>query len=167
MALGIGCIGAGLLVGNQDLAVLQVFLSLFGKFFASACFAIVYVYTAELFPTVIRNTAIGSCSSIARLGGVCAIILNNVGGKDKIFFARFSGNCSVKLTLPSYLGEIVFIAMGAVAIIAGCLATLFPETVGLPLPDSMEDAKNIGKQNPRGLLTCHCPKDLKSHFSSD
>jgi hypothetical protein len=26
----------------------------------------IQVYTAELFPTVIRNTAIGSCSTVAR-----------------------------------------------------------------------------------------------------
>ena len=63
---GIACIGAGLLSGNEELKILQVFLSLIGKFGASACFAIVYVYTAELFPTVIRNTAIGACSTIAR-----------------------------------------------------------------------------------------------------
>ena len=63
---GIACIGAGLLAEQEDLIILQVFLSLIGKFGASACFAIVYVYTAELFPTVIRNTAIGACSTIAR-----------------------------------------------------------------------------------------------------
>ena len=63
---GIACIGAGLLAEQEDLIILQVFLSLVGKFGASACFAIVYVYTAELFPTIIRNTAIGACSTIAR-----------------------------------------------------------------------------------------------------
>ena len=63
---GIACIGAGLLAGQEEYIILQVFLSLVGKFGASACFAIVYVYTAELFPTVIRNTAIGACSTIAR-----------------------------------------------------------------------------------------------------
>ena len=63
--------------GHLTLGALQVFLSLAGKFFASACFAIVYVYTAELYPTSIRNTAIGSCSSIARMGGVTALVLNS------------------------------------------------------------------------------------------
>ena len=45
---------------------LQVFLSLIGKFGASASFAIVYVYTAEMFPTGIRNQAVGTCSLVAR-----------------------------------------------------------------------------------------------------
>ena len=56
-------------------------MSLIGKFMASACFAIVYVYTAELFPTMIRNTAIGSCSTVARVGGICALLVSLVRTK--------------------------------------------------------------------------------------
>ena len=56
---GSSCIAAGLIYNVKSLEILQIILSLIGKFGASACFAIVYVYTAELFPTVIRNTAIG------------------------------------------------------------------------------------------------------------
>jgi len=32
-------------------------------------FAVLYNYSAELFPTVIRNSAIGICSMSARMGG--------------------------------------------------------------------------------------------------
>ena len=56
---GIACIICGLLqdadADDNVAAGFQVFLSLIGKFGASASFAIVYVYTAEMFPTVIRN----------------------------------------------------------------------------------------------------------------
>ena len=55
---------------------LQIFLSLIGKFGASACFAIVYVYTAEMFPTVIRNQAVGTCSLVARIGGIVSLLLD-------------------------------------------------------------------------------------------
>lgn len=43
-----------------------------GKFGASAAFSIVYLYTAELFPTAIRSTATGLCSMMARIGGIAA-----------------------------------------------------------------------------------------------
>ena len=37
-----------------------------GKFGVAAAFAIVYLYTAELYPTAIRGTAVGACSAVAR-----------------------------------------------------------------------------------------------------
>ena len=45
----------------------QLCLSLLGKFGASISFFIVYLYTAELFPTTVRNQAVGICSLVARL----------------------------------------------------------------------------------------------------
>ena len=45
---------------------------MFGKFFASSSFALVYMFTAELFPTTIRSSAVGICSLMARIGGISA-----------------------------------------------------------------------------------------------
>ena len=47
-------------------------LAMIGKFCISASFAIIYVFSAELFPTVVRNVGVGSGSFWARVGGVVA-----------------------------------------------------------------------------------------------
>lgn len=143
---GISCIFAGLLFNNEDLGGLQVFLSLIGKFGASACFAIVYVYTAELFPTVIRNTAVGSCSTVARVGGILAILI----------------------TLTSTLWvSAPMVIMGIVACVAGVLALFFPETVGSELPETMDEAIKIGQNSNRGICTCICPTSIAEMFRED
>ena len=51
---------------------LQVPLALVGKFGSSGSMAIMFVYTAELFPTSVRNTAIGVSSMWGRVGGMLA-----------------------------------------------------------------------------------------------
>ncbi|RVE66484.1 hypothetical protein OJAV_G00107530 [Oryzias javanicus] len=43
-------------------------LAMVGKFGITASFAIIYVYTAEIFPTVVRQTGIGVSSMFARMG---------------------------------------------------------------------------------------------------
>lgn len=40
-----------------------------GKFCISGSFAIIYNYSAELFPTVVRNTGMGIATVFARLSG--------------------------------------------------------------------------------------------------
>jgi MFS transporter, OCT family, solute carrier family 22 (organic cation transporter), member 4/5 len=45
---------------------------MFGKFCASMSYAIIYLFSSELFPTSIRNTGMGCCSMVARIGSMTA-----------------------------------------------------------------------------------------------
>ena len=45
-------------------------LAMLGKCAATAAFSIIYVFSAELFPTVVRNVAMGTSSCFARLGAM-------------------------------------------------------------------------------------------------
>ncbi|GFQ80548.1 organic cation transporter protein [Trichonephila clavata] len=56
----------------SDIVWLIIFISMAGKFFSSACFDTVYVYTAEIFPTVVRHVAVGTSSTWARIGALIA-----------------------------------------------------------------------------------------------
>ena len=134
-----------------------------GKFGASASFAIVYVYTAEMFPTVIRNQAVGTCSLVARIGGITSLLLDLL----KVYW----------LPAPVFI-------MGVVATIAGALAVFFPETLGQKLPDTMEEALRfrcfakfidfhyelylirIGENTTRGFCTFTCIS-VKELFSEE
>ena len=50
-------------------AALATFLML-GKSISAGTFAIIYVFAAELFPTVVRNVGVGASSMSARVGGL-------------------------------------------------------------------------------------------------
>ena len=110
--------------------MLQIILSMVGKFGSAACFAIVFVFTAEKFPTVIRNQTVGTCSLVARLGGILCLLLDLL----KVY----------------WLAAPVFI-MGVVATTAGILATLFPETLGEELPETIEDAFRLEESSFKTL----------------
>ena len=45
-------------------------LVLFGKFWITVSFASVFLYSAEIYPTVVRTTGMGTSSTCARFGGM-------------------------------------------------------------------------------------------------
>jgi MFS family permease len=47
------------------------------KFLASATYAIIYIYANELFPTNVRNTGMGICSMVARIGAIIGTYCND------------------------------------------------------------------------------------------
>jgi hypothetical protein len=51
-------------------------MALIGKFTISFTYNGIYIITSELYPTVVRNTAVSISQAFARLGGVIAPSIN-------------------------------------------------------------------------------------------
>ena len=110
--------------------LLQIILMLIGKFGVSSSLAVMFVYTAELFPTSMRNTAVGTCSLFARIGGMLAPQVVSLGSL-----------CFQSLPLG---------IMGVTSLIGGILIlAVLPETLGKLLPDTVKDALELGKPQRR------------------
>lgn len=98
-------------------------LAILGKFLIASSFAIIYNYSAELFPTCIRNSAMG-------IAAMCA---------------RFSGAITPFIFLLDSIGDAVpSITFGAIALISGCCILFLPETNNQPMPETIQDGENFG-----------------------
>lgn len=120
IAGAIPIIGAGT---QMSLSMISTGSAIVGKFGMAGVFSIIFVYSSELYPTVIRNIGMGSCAFWARLGGVVApqiLVLGDVTHKS--------------------VSVIVF---GVIALFASFLVLLLPETLNRKLPDTIEDAEHM------------------------
>lgn len=117
----------------EDIGWLIVTLSLVGKFGIAAAFAIVYVYSAEIFPTEYRSVGIGACSMCARVGGIIAPFIASLA--------------DIYTPLP-------LLVFGVLSIISGCLIVLLPETVGCELPQTLQESEEFGKDQPIWYFSC-------------
>ncbi|CAF2535185.1 unnamed protein product [Rotaria sp. Silwood2] len=99
------------------------------KFFASASYAIIYIYANELFPTNLRNTGMGICSMVARIGAIIGTYCNDA-------LAR------IWVLLPVLL-------YGIVSLVAAVLALMFPETLNKPLPQTVAEAERMAMTSIR------------------
>ncbi|GIY10295.1 organic cation transporter protein [Caerostris extrusa] len=105
---------------------LVIFFTMLGKFFNSASFDTVYIYTAEIFPTVVRNVAVGSSSTWARIGALIAPFIRQVADVT---------HPSVPLAVP-----------GSLSILSGILMLLLPETLGKKVPDTLEEGERFASK---------------------
>ncbi|NWZ20743.1 S22A4 protein, partial [Asarcornis scutulata] len=55
-----------------DYSALSVGLVMLGKFGITSAFSMLYVYNVELYPTLVRNMAVGATSTASRLGSIIA-----------------------------------------------------------------------------------------------
>ncbi len=60
---------AMMFVPEEQVAVAVCF-SMLGKLCITASYGVVYIFTAELFPTEVRNAGMGMASLSARIGGI-------------------------------------------------------------------------------------------------
>ena len=62
----------------SDLRVLTTVLAMLGKMGALAGFTTMYLYSAELYPTIVRNAGMGASSCMARVGSMVAPYIANL-----------------------------------------------------------------------------------------
>ena len=60
---------------NQVMLEISKIMAFVGKFAVAACFSILYTFSAELYPTCVRSSAVGFCSSCARVGGALSPLI--------------------------------------------------------------------------------------------
>ncbi|XP_028823815.1 solute carrier family 22 member 16-like [Denticeps clupeoides] len=114
-----------------DIEVLAVVLSMMGKFAVAIAFGLIYLYTCELYPTIVRSLAVGSGSMMCRVGSVVAPF------------------CVYLADIWTYLPQLI---VGVLAFITGVLTMFLPETLGQPLTTTLEEAEALGTKPPRNAV---------------
>nr|ACB21280.1 solute carrier family 22 member 4 (predicted) [Plecturocebus moloch] len=142
--------GGGVLLFIQlvpaDYYFLSIGLVMLGKFGITSAFSMLYVFTAELYPTLVRNMAVGVTSMASRVGSIIAPYFVYLGAYNRM--------------LP-------YIVMGSLTVLIGIITLLFPESLGTTLPETLEQMQKVkwfrsGKktrdsmeieENPKVLIT--------------
>uniref|UniRef100_A0A8C0ZZX9 Major facilitator superfamily (MFS) profile domain-containing protein n=1 Tax=Castor canadensis TaxID=51338 RepID=A0A8C0ZZX9_CASCN len=142
--------GGGVLLLIQlvpaDYYFLSIGLVMLGKFGITSAFSMLYVFTAELYPTLVRNMAVGITSTASRVGSITAPYFVYLG---------------------AYYRLLPYIVMGSLTVLIGIVTLFFPESFGVTLPETLEEMQKVkgfrcGKksrvsmereENPKVLIT--------------
>lgn len=110
---GLFCVIGCLLKWFGILKAAQMICGVLGIFGMAGTYNLLFIYTVELFPTVVRNAALGCATQAAQMGAILSPFVVVLGGG-----------------LP-------FAVFGACGILGGLLAFCLPETLNKPLYDTM------------------------------
>ncbi|KAJ3589708.1 hypothetical protein NHX12_010559 [Muraenolepis orangiensis] len=97
-------------------------LAVLGKGCLAASFNCCYLYSGELYPTVLRQSGLGLVSMMARLGAMVAPMV---------------------LLLGEYVHWLPGFVYGLVPVLSGVVAVFLPETLNVPLPDTIQDVEDM------------------------
>ncbi|GLH00664.1 Organic cation transporter protein [Gryllus bimaculatus] len=119
------CCTAYIFVANVEADWMRLVLFMAGKFGITISFTVMYVYATEMFPTQLRHSLLGTCSMFGGLGITVA---------------------PQTPLLSRYMEALPLLLFGGMSLATAVLALLLPETVGTKLPDTVEEAENIGRK---------------------
>ncbi|NXH87724.1 S22A6 protein, partial [Edolisoma coerulescens] len=119
LALAGLCILANIFVPSE-LPTLRMAFAVVGKGALAASFNCAYIFSGELFPTVIRQTGMGLGGPMARVGGMVAPLV------------RMAADVTPVLPLVIY---------GAAPIVSAIATCFLPETRNAPLPETVKDVE--------------------------
>lgn len=104
----------------SDFQTPRTVLAVFGKGCLSSSFSCLFLYTSELYPTVIRQTGLGITTLWARVGSMTAPLVKITG------------------ELRPFIPNVIFVT---VTLLGGSAAFFLMETLNRPLPESIEDVE--------------------------
>ncbi|XP_030828384.1 organic cation transporter protein-like [Strongylocentrotus purpuratus] len=116
---GVACLSTAFIPTGVALTT----VAMIGKFGISGAFAIIFLYTVELYPTNIRGIAMGSCSMFSRVATISAPLV---------------------LILAKYWDPLPIVIYGSLSVIASLSALALPETRGKKLPETLEEGEQFG-----------------------
>lgn len=124
---------------------LVVVLAMLGKMAITSSYGTVYIFSAEQFPTPVRNVGLGAASMVARFGGILAPYVNMLAEVWKPF---------------------PLIVFGALALVGGMVSLLLPETLNKKLPETIEEGELFGKSVPKVRMVredgaAHAPEEME------
>ncbi|CAB4033943.1 organic cation transporter -like, partial [Paramuricea clavata] len=121
VAGGISCILAGVLSKDTDaLRKLTTAFALCGRVCIGGIWSVIFIYTSELYPTVIRNVGLGTGVFCARVGNIVAPQILLLGEKTQDY--------------------VPFIIFGSCMLLTGTFALFLPETLNMRLAETIEEA---------------------------
>ncbi|OXA60155.1 organic cation transporter protein [Folsomia candida] len=118
-------------------------LAILAKVILACNFAIIYSYTAELFPTMVRNSALGLCTMSSRLAGTLVPQITLLNSIDK--------------SIPS-------LVFGGIAVCASFAFLFLPETLNKELPQTLEDGENYNKDDTAFNTLCNQTRDSRKNM---
>ncbi|XP_078699438.1 organic cation transporter protein-like isoform X5 [Branchiostoma floridae x Branchiostoma belcheri] len=126
---GCACAATAAVPHTHDM--ISTVLAMVGRFGISVSFNVFYVYSAEVFPTVVRNMGLGVATMLARVGGIIAPFV---------------------YLLADTWRPLPLLTFGLVSIFSGLTMLTMPETLGKPLPNTIASVENVSKTPPPILV---------------
>ncbi|OWF44907.1 organic cation transporter protein-like [Mizuhopecten yessoensis] len=116
------------LLGGETFEPYTIALCCVGKAGSTGAFAVIYIFSSELFPTVVRTGGMGASSCVARLGGMSAPYIAKLGS-----------------LVGSHYGQALpLVIFGVISVAAGLFTLLLPETLHKRLPDTIDEGTRFG-----------------------
>lgn len=115
-----------------------------------------YAYGAEIYPTVLRTTATGTCGLLSRVGSSLAPFLFSLGERikqnsfHKLNYLNVKDTFNVftfiSLCIDDSFEYLPYIILGSLTLVTGIASFLLPETFGKHLSQSIElrQGKRVG-----------------------
>lgn len=112
-----------------------MFAAMFGRFGISSVYSIVTLHTAELFPTEIRGSALGACSTMAHVGSMAAPFVVDFLVRQMRAFLKRKNIILITFLQGDLAWYIPTTICGIIIFIAALLTLTLPETRQRTLED--------------------------------